>query len=129
MSELCPCGSSKHYSKCCGRFLDQGQSAKTPEQLMRSRYSAYALGGYGNYLYNTWHSSTRNSLSPEILNESEHEWVALEVIYKSQKGNEGVIEFKAQYLLSADKLSHLHERSSFVRESGQWFYVSGDIYE
>ena len=129
MSDLCPCGSSKHYSKCCGRFLDQGQSAKTPEQLMRSRFTAYTRGGYGNYLYETWHSSTKDTLSPEILNKSEHEWLALEVIDKSQKGNVGTVEFKAHYSLSADKLSYLHERSSFMRESGMWFYVSGDIYE
>jgi SEC-C motif-containing protein len=42
---LCPCGSdNKKYTDCCGRYLDGGEAAPTAEALMRSRYTAYALG-------------------------------------------------------------------------------------
>ncbi|HSG62441.1 MAG TPA: SEC-C metal-binding domain-containing protein, partial [Pseudomonadales bacterium] len=50
LKNLCPCGSNKPFAKCCDRFLSGAQHAKTPEQLMRSRFSAFFLGGYGQYL-------------------------------------------------------------------------------
>ena len=40
---LCPCQSGLRYKRCC-RPLHQGAPAPSPEALMRSRYSAYALG-------------------------------------------------------------------------------------
>ena len=39
----CPCGSGDPLDDCCGRY-HQGHPAPTAEALMRSRYSAYALG-------------------------------------------------------------------------------------
>ena len=40
----CPCASAKDYAVCCEPIIQQKQKAATAEQLMRSRYSAYALG-------------------------------------------------------------------------------------
>ena len=40
----CPCTSGSDYASCCEPIITQQQQAKTAEQLMRSRYSAYALG-------------------------------------------------------------------------------------
>ena len=34
---------------------------------MRSRYSAYSLGGYGNYLLKTWFAPMAKDLSIELL--------------------------------------------------------------
>ncbi len=39
----CPCGSGKSLDTCCGPLL-AGAPAPTAEALMRSRYTAYALG-------------------------------------------------------------------------------------
>ena len=60
----CPCGNGL-YRKCCGRFhpLFAGENVVLPknvELLMRSRYSAFALG-MADYLLDTWHPSTRPS--------------------------------------------------------------------
>ncbi|MDX2463868.1 MAG: YchJ family metal-binding protein, partial [Porticoccus sp.] len=67
MTDLCICNRKKSFDKCCGRFLSGGLYAKTPEQLMRSRYSAYALGGYGDYLLATWFSATSAGLNAKDL--------------------------------------------------------------
>ena len=68
MSQTCICCSGKKFEQCCDLFLNQKQQARTPEQLMRSRYAAFALGGYGQYLLATWlpefsHGLDENSLS------------------------------------------------------------------
>ena len=43
----CPCGSGTPYDACCGVLHRGERQAATPEELMRSRYSAYALGDLG----------------------------------------------------------------------------------
>jgi uncharacterized protein YchJ len=42
----CPCGLGDDYASCCGR-LHAGAHAPTAESLMRSRYSAFAVGDAG----------------------------------------------------------------------------------
>ena len=39
----CPCGLGEDYGSCCGRF-HHGAAAPAAELLMRSRYSAFAVG-------------------------------------------------------------------------------------
>ena len=84
MANLCICGSGKLFFKCCAPLLKGTHPAKTPEQLMRSRYSAYALGGYGDYLLETWFPATAKGLTVEALSLRTCEWVELEVLDKSQ---------------------------------------------
>ncbi len=41
----CPCGLPDPYADCCGPLHDGRAQAVTAEQLMRSRYSAFVVGG------------------------------------------------------------------------------------
>lgn len=50
----CPCSSGKSYADCCAPFHDRKVFAQEGEQLVRSRYSAFALGKI-DYLYDTLH--------------------------------------------------------------------------
>ena len=74
----CPCGSDQAYQSCCGRY-HAGQlalQATDPQQLMRSRYSAYVLR-LTDYLLATWHPTTRPATldaDPPALR-----WLGLEV--------------------------------------------------
>ena len=43
-SKTCACGSGRAYADCCRPFHRGEREASTPEALMRSRFSAYALG-------------------------------------------------------------------------------------
>lgn len=127
-SKTCPCGSNKSFEKCCGRFLDGDQHAKTPEQLMRSRYTAYALGGYGEYLLQTWFPATSAGVDATSLSIRSLDWCGLEILDKSQQGDNGMVEFKAYYHpAKADDDGVMHEKSTFVRTNGRWFYVGGEV--
>lgn len=134
---MCPCcgyagvtakplgGSNKKYADCCGRYLDDGEVAPTAEALMRSRYTAYTLDRE-DYLLATWHHSTRPA-SLELVNEPRRKWLGLEINRHEQlEPNHAVVEFVARHKVSG-RAHHLHEISRFVRETGQWFYVDGDI--
>ncbi len=94
---------------------------------MRSRYTAYALGNYGEYLLATWLPETSKGLTAASLSEKNLEWVKLEILNSRQKGNEGTVEFKAYYKTDDEELNILHEMSSFRRIERRWYYIGGDV--
>jgi SEC-C motif-containing protein len=127
MTDICLCDSGKSFKKCCERFLSGSANATTPKQLMRSRYTAYALGNYGEYLLATWLPESSKGLTAAPLSEKSLEWVKLEVLNSDQNGDEGRVEFKAYYKTDDEELSILHEMSSFRRIARRWYYVEGDM--
>jgi len=123
---VCECGSGKFYETCCGRYHSHVEFAPTAESLMRSRYTAYALGNEP-YLLETWHSSTR----PETLDlvRAPVQWLGLSIVRTELGGesdNEGLVEFVAR-CKPAGRAQRLHEASRFVRDGGRWYYVDGTI--
>lgn len=125
--EKCPCGSGKTYGDCCAKPHQNLAYAKTAEDMMRSRYSAFVLAN-GDYLIESFHSSTRKPEQKEGLVEwaKAMEWLGLEIV-RTKKGqeddDEGIVEFKAHYK-EGRKLRVLHQRAKFQREFGNWVYVT-----
>lgn len=112
----CPCGSGTTYGECC-RPLHQGKRlAETAEELMRSRYSAYAVGNLG-YVFRTWHPSTRPD---DVTPTPGLRWMRLEVIGSTKD----TVEFRAHHT-NPDGV--LHEVSRFEQRAGRWLYVDGDV--
>lgn len=124
----CPCGSGETLGLCCGRYLTglgQGQAAPTAEALMRSRYSAFALGDT-DHLLASWHPSTRPG---DLELEDGTRWLHLSIDATERGGpfdTSGIVEFTAVYRSSAGR-GEQHERSRFLREDGRWFYVDGEV--
>jgi SEC-C motif domain protein len=122
-SRRCPCGTGLPYADCCGRLHDGTATAPTAEQLMRSRYSAFAVGDSA-YLLVTWHPRTRPrslELDPQVR------WTGLEVLATtggSLLAAEGTVEFRAHHLVGGVP-GVQHENSRFVRDGGQWRYLDG----
>ena len=95
---------------------------------MRSRFSAYRLGGYGNYLYNTWYQADKLGLSSDELSAITQDWSRLEILDKAQQGDQAEVEFKAYFSTDTGTEETLHERSCFIRVNGKWLYVDGKIF-
>lgn len=123
----CPCHSGKTFTRCCGPFLSGKDNPRTVTQLMRSRYCAFALGGCGQYLFDTWHPAHRGALQPEDLDARELEWLHLSVVDAQQTGDRGTVEFIARFRDSEGKEGEHHELSRFLREQGRWRYLDGDV--
>ncbi|UQA97220.1 YchJ family protein [Streptomyces halobius] len=117
----CPCGRDATYRDCCAPFHQGRATAPTAERLMRSRYSAFAVGDAA-YLLRTWHPTTR----PDALEfERGQRWTGLEILGTtggSAFHTEGTVEFRAHYTLRGHTDSR-YENSRFVREVGQWMYL------
>ncbi|HCB03360.1 MAG TPA: YchJ family metal-binding protein [Nocardioides sp.] len=121
----CPCGSGERYDACCGRLHRRQAEAATAEELMRSRYAAYAVGAL-DHVFRTWHPRTRpESIDPD----SEVTWSGLRILDRVAGGpddDRGEVEFEATYE-RAGRSDRLHERSRFERRRGRWVYVDGDV--
>ncbi|WP_052466040.1 YchJ family protein [Mobilicoccus massiliensis] len=121
----CPCGSGATYAGCCRVFHD-GRPAPTAEALMRSRYSAFAVGD-AQHLLRTWHPRTR----PEGLTlDPGHRWIGLEVLGTQDglDGDEtGVVVYRATSLDASGARHEMTETSRFARRGGRWVYVDGDV--
>jgi len=121
----CPCGSGERFCRCCRPLHAGERQASTAEELMRSRYCAYAVGDL-DYLWRTWHPRNR----PEVLTPSDEVWTGLEIlaVVAGQQGDdEGEVEFLAHYLLNR-RSGTLREQSHFAVRARRWFYVDGKVF-
>lgn len=114
---------------CCGPLHAGERAASTAEELMRSRYTAFATGDDA-YLLRTWHPRTR----PERVDlDPGTRWNGLTLLRTERGGpgdEDGVVEFVARWSEpsgpSARRRGELHEVSRFTRRAGRWLYVDGE---
>ena len=128
-SPACPCGGipkGARYAACCQPYIAGLDAAPTAERLMRSRYSAYALG-HAEYVLATWHPNTRPAdlALPAPGTPHATRWIRLAVHSHAQlTATESQVTFTATY--REDGRAHrMEECSRFVLEEGRWFYVDG----
>ena len=114
----CPCGSGKKYKKCC-QIYHKGKIAKTPLELMKSRYSAFAVGDI-DYIIKT---STFQKDFDDLKSFSEAcEFKKLEIL----DSKENFVTFKATIICNGEDNSFC-EKSFFVFKNGRWYYDFGEI--
>lgn len=125
--EACPCGLPLPYRECCGRYIDGDTPAPDAERLMRSRYSAYALGREA-YLLATWHPDTRPPVG-HLEGKLKPKWLGLQVLdHRQQDADHATVAFVARYKLGGLALK-MRETSRFVRVTGRWYYLDGQVPE
>ena len=123
----CPCQSGLKYKKCCAVY-HKGAIPKNALLLMKSRYSAYALGK-SDYIIRTTHPDNAD-FSEDIktwkrsidLFCQETDFQNLEILEWIDGEEEAFVTFKAS--LSSGVLM---EKSRFLKVSGQWLYVDGEF--
>jgi SEC-C motif-containing protein len=106
------------YDACCGRLHRGAAPARTPLELMRARYAAYAVGD-ADFVFATWHPRTRPD---DVVLDPDLTWTGLEI----EGDGPDWVEFTAGYL-SRGGAGRLHERSRFERRGGRWLYVDGEV--
>lgn len=114
----CACGSQESYDACCGRLHRGAAAAGSAVELMRSRYTAYAVGDL-DYVFRTWHPRTR----PELIEpDPALTWTGLEIV----ESTDGEVEFVASYVRDGVTGAR-RERSRFEQRAGRWVYVDGEV--
>ncbi len=121
----CPCGTGQNYTDCCGKYISGQNVPETPEQLMRSRYTAFTEANV-DYIGKTMKSPALDDFD---ANGTQHwakkvVWQKLEVMNSSVNNNMGFVEFTAYYSEHNQQFT-LHECSEFRLDDGRWYYISG----
>ena len=123
----CPCHSGEKYKKCCQPY-HKGIFPSTALKLMRSRYSAYALGLI-EYIMATTHPNNpdasialadwQNSIADFAQNT---QFIGLNILEFVDGEKEAYVTFEAQFNHGVMK-----EKSRFYKIDGKWLYESGSF--
>jgi SEC-C motif domain protein len=126
----CPCHSGNAFEACCAPYLRGETEAPDPVALMRSRYSAYALGE-AEHLWRTLHEdhegraeareialrSVRGARSPL-------RYAGLAILDQRKKGRSAEVLFHATITERGQDRSFV-ELSDFSHDGKGWRYLSG----
>ncbi|AOA59692.1 YchJ family protein [Acinetobacter larvae] len=127
-SKACPCGHAS-YQQCC-QVLHLGQQhASSAAQLMRSRYSAYALG-LVDYICDTTALGQQQALDRAAIQQwsERNRWLALELLEQQAHPDKrhAFVSFNAHYHDGQHAQLH-HERSAFVLQQGRWYFLDPTV--
>jgi SEC-C motif-containing protein len=123
----CWFGDVRSFQDCCGKFILLKELPATAEELMRSRYSAYATGAVA-YIIETSHPTERAELDPQDIQDWLHEvtsWDRLHVISKCRglkTDTTGMVEFSAHFH-HLGKPTFIYEKSQFQKVNHLWTYL------
>lgn len=127
-NDLCPCSSGKKYKKCCRRY-HHGMSVPTPTELVRARYSAYALN-LSDFIIRTTHPDNEDYDSNfddwrfridsyclrNIFNE-------LEII----SAEDDKVLYHAEIMAFFSQPTMITEEAVFAKVNDEWKYLSGEV--
>ncbi len=128
MSNECPCGSTLDYDQCCGAIIHGKKEAKTAEELMRSRYTAFVKVNV-EYLMRTQYKAGRSSKDKNKIKRWAQSVQWLDLAIKSTSGGTeydetGIVIFRAFYIENG-QYENLYEESHFEKIDGKWMYTNG----
>ena len=131
-NNICPCGSLKKYKKCCKPFHDKITFPKTALELMKSRFSAFAVL-IADYIIFTTHENNSDYISDlkswnqDIMNFSKNtRFERLEILDFIEGEVESFVTFKATLFQDNTDISFI-EKSRFLKTEGIWKYVDGQF--
>ena len=123
--KYCPCGTEFPYTDCCGPLIRGASPADTAEDLMRSRFTAFAKGLW-DYIEETRYPDGQE-LSAWYKTKFLHDgisWTKLNIL-DAKNGDvsdeEGEVSFIAHYIENGEGKT-LQEVSHFIKQDGKWYY-------
>jgi SEC-C motif-containing protein len=129
----CPCGSGELYKNCCELF-HRGKPPENALELMRSRYSAYALNLPG-YIIQTTHPENPH-FSHNIKTWAKEisdfclltQFKKLEILEFQETKDVAFVTFVA-HLMQKGQDATFTEKSRFAKVQNRWLYQSGEIWK
>jgi len=131
-NDICPCGSFKKYKKCCKPFHDKITFPKAALELMKSRFSAFAVLNTDYIIFTTHennsdYTSNLKSWNQEIMNFSKNtKFEKLEILDFIDGEVESFVTFRATLFQDNTDISFI-EKSRFLKVEEKWLYVDGQF--
>ncbi len=127
--DICPCGSNLSFAECCEPVIEGRRPAATAEELMRSRYSAYAKHQI-EYLRTSLHPEHREDFDEKNTRQwaESSEWHSMQIIQTRNgrpEDTEGQVEFIVTFTQNGTRMTH-HELGNFKKVDGIWYFETGE---
>jgi SEC-C motif domain protein len=135
--KTCNCGSPLIYTDCCSKLIDANQLPSTAEQLMRSRFTAYARGNW-KYILETTHpdelASSPTYAEDVVATADKVSYQTLKVLTTEDGStpNEAFVTFKVGFKVRKQlgqrsqgfHMQSMTEHSRFLKDevTGRWLY-------
>jgi SEC-C motif-containing protein len=123
----CPCRSGQKYKKCC-RPYHNGQPRPTPEAVLRSRFSAYALLDTSYIMKTTCEDGPRyggNQFRWEAQIDAYatyNQFVGLAILEQ----DENTITYRAEIVMGEADTSFIEKAEFRQSDDGNWCYYDGE---
>lgn len=117
----CKCGSRKDYAECCQPIHQDVSLVTDVEQLMRARYTAYAM----NNLSFIRQTMSGKALQQFVATKDEAlptRWLGLEIHRSRTLKKRGEVEFSVHYFRGTQRFKR-RDHSLFKKIDGRWYYV------
>lgn len=131
LKNKCPCCSGKSYANCC-KLFHKGKHAENALQLMRSRFTAYALD-LPEYIIQTTHPANPQFIEDTFLWKksisqfSKSSWFKkLDILDFKEERSNATVTFVAHIYQGADDCTFT-EKSYFELIDHDWLYRSGQV--
>ena len=144
---FCHCGSNEQLESCCLAIIKAERQAQSPEQLMRSRFSAYVIKD-AQYIFDSYSQKVQKSQSISDIKiwANTCQFIELVIHHMSPFNDDNsklqsatpTVEFTVHYLIT-NKLYKMSEKSRFIKEpltisndtndGSHWVYLDGDVYQ
>ena len=113
--EACPCGSDMSFKECCGPVIAKERPAQTAEELMRSRYSAFATGET-DHIWESTHPDQRKDHDKETIQKwsSKSQWLGFRIVASSAGGVEDEEGKVLEVVYSGVKPGNFEEATQIV---------------
>lgn len=129
----CPCSSGLRLHLCCGPYLKGEREPETPEQMVRSRFTAFALRDAA-YWWKTLHATHEDRQQPEeaaragfLKSARECRYLALTIRDRQMLAPDRAhVLFHAKIFRGGRDVSFT-ERSEMVHDGTGWRYASGEF--
>ena len=124
-NQPCPCGSGQKYKKCCRKY-HQGAQPSDALILMKSRYSAYAVGESAYIIKTTHPENPEFNTDFKVWQKSidtfcrESDFLGLKILAFTENVEEAFVTFEARLGSGV-----LREKSRFRKLDGKWLYLDG----
>lgn len=119
----CPCGSGRPFGACCEPLLTGQREAASARELMRSRFTAHAIGDDA-YLHRTYAGTAGRPAPAAPAAAPRVTWTRLVIHGDEQRPGSDIayVEFSA-FFREAGQEQEMRERSEFRRAGGRWLYT------
>jgi len=132
-SKPCPCNSGMQHINCCHPFIALNCYPSNPVELLRARFCAIHIGGYGEFLLKSIHRAVSTDYSIQQLSQRLLQYQDFKIVEVEEVPHATLIKLSVEIMANGLKETrpyvHLHhnERVLITTDNGEYKYLTSEF--